>query len=492
MNQPIRRVALFCFLLIASLLVSSNYLQVVNADSYKARNGNERNRLDAFAYPRGRILTADGTVIADSVPSGGIQYKYQRTYPLKSDYANITGYKAINYGATDIEYILDKYLQGTDSSESVANFMDTLTGKSKKGGDVQLTLQNTIQQAAIKNLGTKIGSVVALDPTTGAILAMYSNPSFDPNGIASNDGDTATAAGNALQAQKDKPNLNHVIGENYPPGSVFKIVTAAAALESGKYTETSDTGGPRGTLTWPGSGTQLPNENNEICGGSDLKTALAMSCNSIYGYVADKLGAATMAEYAQKFGFNNPGLKIPLPVAQSNFPSAASLGSDSVALAQDSVGQNGTQVTPLQAAMIAGAVANDGVIMQPYLVDKETAPNGHVTYKGSDHRHELSQAMQPSTAAILDDMMQNVVANGTAAPDAVPNVQMGAKTGTAQQGSTKNPLAWFVCYGTANGKKVAVAVMIDTRDPGVRNDISGAQYAGPVAAAVLKAALGVN
>lgn len=492
MNQPIRRVALFCFLLIASLLVSSNYLQVVNADSYKARNGNQRNILDAFAYPRGQILTADGTVIAQSVPSGGIAYKYQRQYPLKGAYANITGWKSIGYGATDIESVLDGYLKGTDSSESVANFMDTVTGKSKKGGDVQLTLQNSVQQAAIKALGSKTGSVVALDPTTGAILAMYSNPSFDPNGIASNDGDTSLAAGNALQADKGKPNLNHATQENYPPGSVFKIVTAAAALESGKYTETSDTGGPRGALTWNGSSTQLPNENGETCSGTDLKTALAQSCNSIYGYVADQLGASTMAEYAQKFGFNNPGLKIPLTVAQSNFPSAASLGSDSVALAQDSVGQNGTQVTPLQAAMIAAAVANGGVIMQPYLVDKETAPNGHVTYKGSDHQHELSQAMQPATAATLDDMMQNVVANGTAAPDAVPGVQMGAKTGTAQQGDKKNPLAWFVCYGTANGKKIAVAVMISTQDPNVRSDISGAQYAGPVATAVLKAALGVK
>ncbi|HEY0934685.1 MAG TPA: penicillin-binding transpeptidase domain-containing protein [Trebonia sp.] len=492
MNQPIRRVALFCFLLIASLLVSSNYLQVVNADSYKARAGNQRNILDAFAYPRGRILTADGTVVAQSVPSGGISYKYQRQYPLKADYANVTGYKTIGYGATGIESILDGYLKGTDSSESVANFMDTLTGKSKKGGDVQLTLQNPVQQVAISKMAGKVGSVVALDPTTGAILAMYSNPSFDPNGIASNDSGTSGAAGKALEAQKDKPNLNHVTQENYPPGSVFKIVTAAAALESGKYTETSDTGGPRGALTWPGSSSQLPNENHATCTGSDLKTALAQSCNSIYGYVADQLGASTMAEYAQKFGFDNPGLKIPLTVAQSNFPTAASLGSDSVALAQDSVGQNGTQATPLQAAMIAAAVANGGVIMQPYLVDKETAPNGHVTYKGSDHQHELSQAMQPATAATLDDMMQNVVANGTAAPDAVPGVQMGAKTGTAQRGTNQNPLAWFVCYGTANGKKVAVAVMVQTDNPNVRDDVTGAGYAGPVAAAVMKAALGVK
>jgi len=492
-NQPIRRVAIFCFLLIASLLVSSNYLQVVNADSYKSRVYNKRNQLDAYAFPRGKILTADGTVIADSVPSGGIQFKYQRTYPLKNDYGNITGYKSPIYGSTDIESSLDKYLQGTDSSESVANFMDTLTGKSKKGGDVQLTLQNNVQQAAIKALGTKNGSVVALDPTTGAILAMYSSPSYDPNPVASNNSDTAAPAAKALDADKNKPNLNHAIGENYPPGSIFKIVTTAAALESGQFTEDVPTGAPTDVLTWPGSSTQLINEDNEQCHGSDLKTALAQSCNSVYGWVADKLGATTMADYAQKFGFNNPDLKIPMKVAQSNFPTAASLGSDTVRLAQDSIGQTDTQVTPLQAAMIAGAVANGGAIMQPYLVNKEIAPNGHVTYKGSDHQHVLSQAMQPQTASTIDNMMQYVVTNGTAVQDAVPNVGMGAKTGTAQQGNTgKNPLAWFVCYGSANGKKVAVAVMVQTSDTTLRDTISGAQYAGPVAASVLKAALGVN
>ncbi|WP_194913310.1 peptidoglycan D,D-transpeptidase FtsI family protein [Catenulispora rubra] len=492
MNQPIRRVALFCFLLIASLLVSSNYLQVVNADSYKARSGNQRNILDAFAYPRGQILTADGTVIAESVPSGGISYKYQRTYPLKSDYANITGWKSIGYGATDIESSLDKFLKGTDSSESVANFMDTLTGKSKKGGDVQLTLQNPVQQAAIAGLKGKQGSVVALDPTTGAILAMYSSPSFDPNGIASNDSDTSGAAGKALENDKSKPNLNHAIQENYPPGSIFKVVTAAAALDSGKYQESNPTGADANGYSVPGSGYTLTNENGAQCPGTDLKTALAQSCNSVYGYVGAQLGPQIMSTYASKFGFNDPSLKIPLSVAQSSFPSPTAVGSNQLALAQDSIGQGDTQVTPLQAAMIAASVANGGAIMQPYLVDKETAPNGHVTYKGSDHQHVLSQAMSPATAGTLDDMMQNVVANGTAQNAAVSGVHMGAKTGTAQRAQGQNPLAWFICYGTANGKKVAVAVMVETNNPNIRGDISGVGFAGPTADAVLKAALGVS
>lgn len=492
MNQPIRRVALFCFLLIVSLLVSSNYLQVVNADSYKARPGNLRTTYDAFAYPRGQITTADGTIIAGSKLSGGITLKYQRTYPQGTAYGNITGYKSPTYGATDLEFVLNKYLQGTDSSESVANFMDTLTGKDKKGGDVQLTLQNSVQQAAITALKDKQGSVVALDPATGAILAMYSSPSFDPNAISSNDGDTAKAAGEALDKDQRKPNLNHATQEIYPPGSIFKVITAAAGLDTGKFTESDATGAD--ARQWPqnSTGYTIPNEGGVPCNGTDLKTALAQSCNSVYAYVGTQLGAATMSEYAQRFGLNNPGLKIPTPVSASHYPTPDKLAGNINALAQASIGQGDTSLSPLQAAMIAATVANGGTLMQPYLVDKETAPNGHVTYKGQDHRHVLSQVVSPQTAGELDDMMQNVVANGTAKGLGIDGVKVGGKTGTAQRASNQNPLAWYITYGSVNGKSVAVAVLVQTDNPKLRDDISGSSYAGPVAKAVLEAALGVG
>jgi peptidoglycan glycosyltransferase len=491
-NQPIRRVALFCFLLITALLVSSNYLQVVNADSYKARPGNMRTVYDAFAYPRGQIITADGTVIAGSKLSGGLTLKYQRTYPLGRAYSNITGYKSPSYGSTDLEFILNKYLQGTDSSESVANFMDTLSGKSKKGGDVQLTMQNSVQQAAITALKDRQGSVVAMDPTTGAILAMYSSPSFDPNGISSNDGDTAKAAGKALDADKSKPNLNHAIQELYPPGSVFKVITAAAALDTGKFNEQDPTGANAHQFPANSSGYSLTNEDRSDCPGTDLKTALAASCNSVYGYVGAQLGAQTIADYAARFGFNNPALKIPQTVVASKFPGPDKLGSNVLGLAQASVGQGDTQLSPLQAAMIAAAVANGGAIMQPYLVEKETAPNGHVTYQGKDHRHVLSQAVSPATATVLDDMMQNVVANGTASGLGIAGAKVGAKTGTAQRGAGQNPLAWYISYASMNGKSVAVAVLVQTDNPNLRDSISGHDYAGPVAKAVEEAALGVG
>ena len=496
MNKPIRRVALFCFLLIVSLLVSSNYIQVVNADNYKARPANSRNLLDAYAYPRGVIKTADGVVIADSVPSGGVNYKYQRQYPKKQDYANVTGYKSLYYGSTGLESIYNKYLQGDDSSESVANFLNTLTGKAKTGGSLQLTVSDKVQQAAISKLDGRQGSVVALDPTTGAILAMYSSPSFDPNGIAANLGASAKAAGDKLEADKNKPNLNHALAETYPPGSIFKVITAAAALDSGKFNENDQTPADPNAVKFPGSSYTLGNENGSACPDTSLKTALQNSCNSVFGYVGDQLGVNAMEDTAVKFGLNNAHVKVPQTAAQSVFP-AAEIGSDPIHLAQSAIGQFDTRITVLQAAMIAAAVANKGTLMQPYMVDKEISPRGGVTYDAADHRSVLGQAMSPSTAAALNDMMVNVVENGTGTNARIPGITVGGKTGTAQrstgQAAGQNPLAWFISYATApNGKSVAVAVLVEDDNASHRDDITGGGFAAPVAQAVMEAALGVG
>jgi peptidoglycan glycosyltransferase len=486
-NQPIRRVALFCFLLIVSLLVSSNYLQVVNADSYKARAKNQRNVLDAYAFPRGQIRTSDGVVIAESVPSGGAAYKYQRQYPLGPVYGNITGWKSVSFGATGLEGKLDKYLQGTDSSESVANFLDTMTGKSKKGGDVELTINNKVQQAAVSALGNKVGSVVALDPTTGAILAMYSSPTYDPNPIAANESKVSSPAGDALGKDKNKPNQNRVTSEVYPPGSIFKVVTAAAALDSGKFTENDSTQADPSVLQF--GAYRLRNENNNTCPGTDLKTALQYSCNTVFGYVGSQVGVAGMSQAAAQFGLNDPSLKLPLNVVPSVFPTAQ-IANDPGFLAQSSIGQFDTQITPLQAAMIAAAVANGGTLMKPYMVQKEISPRGTTTSTAKPEI--LHQAMSPGTAQALDEMMVNVVNSGTGTNAQIPNVKVGGKTGTAQRGDGQNPLAWFISYASVNGKSVAVAVLVQDDDAKKRDDISGGGFAAPVAKQVMETALGVG
>jgi penicillin-binding protein A len=488
-NPPIRRVAIFCFLLIVSLLVSSNYIQVVNADSYKARSKNARNVIDAFAYPRGQIRTADGLVIAQSVPSGGINYKYQRQYPQGPLYANITGYRSMGFGATGIEGQLDQFLQGNNSSLAVDNFMDTITGKSRKGGDVQLTINSKVQKAAADAMQGKEGSVVALDPATGAILALYSNPTFDPNGVASNDGSVSGAAAIALNKNPAKPNLNHALGETYPPGSIFKVVTAAAALDdsNGKFNATGPTGAPTDHVSFPGSNYTLPNENNETCPGDTLTIALQNSCNSVFGWVGLQVGPQAMADTADKFGLNLAGVSTPLPVVKSVFP--AGLTANSASLAQASIGQFETRITPLQAAMMAAAVADGGTIMQPYLVAKQFSDRGSEV--SSTKPKTLSQAMSPDTAKAIGDMMVNVVQNGTGTNAKISGVTVGGKTGTAQRGAGQNPLAWFISYASLNGKSVAVAVLVQD-DQASRQDISGGGFAAPVAKQVMQAVLGVQ
>lgn len=489
MNQPIRRVAIFCFLLIASLLVASNYIQVVNADSYTSRAANKRNLYDQYAYPRGEITTADGKVIAQSLPSNGINFKYQRQYPKGSLYANITGYKSTGFGQTGVENQLDQFLQGNGGSLAVSNFLDTVTGKPRRGGNVQLTIDSKVQEVANAAMAGKQGSVVALDPTTGAILAMYSNPTYDPNTIVPNDGIGVTKALTALNADPEKPNVNNAIRETYAPGSIFKIVTAAAALDSGKFTETGPTGAPTTYLPFDDSRSGLTNEDG-ACGDDTLRTALAQSCNTVFGFVGRQVGEPTMIDTAHKFGLDTPGLATPLPVVQSVFPTQ-SMGQTS--LAQASIGQFDTRITPLQAAMIAAAVANDGTLMQPYLVAKETSDRGSTAFSATPK--VFSQAMSPQAAKALQDMMVNVVQTGTGkngqiiAADGTP-VTVGGKTGTAQRGAKQNPLAWFISYASLNGKNVAVAVLVQDSQAS-RQDISGGGLAAPVAQQVMKAVLGI-
>jgi penicillin-binding protein A len=316
---------------------------------------------------------------------------------------------------------------------------------------------------------------------------MYSSPSFDPNGVAANDSKVSGPAADALGADKKKPNQNRTISETYAPGSIFKVVTAAAALDSGKFTERAATQADPNVLGFPG-GFSIRNENRETCPGTDLKTALQASCNTVFGYVGEQLGVNTMTQTAEQFGLNDPSLTVPLNVVQSVFPTQQ-IGNDPSFLAQSSIGQYSTRMTPLQAAMIAAAVADGGTLMKPYLVQKEISPRGNTTSTAKPE--VLHQAMTPATAQILDDMMVNVVTNGTGTNAQIPGVKVGGKTGTAQRGQTLNPLAWFISYASVNDKKVAVAVLVQDDNANQRDDISGGGFAAPVAKQVMETALGV-
>jgi peptidoglycan glycosyltransferase len=472
--------------LFGALLVNINYIQGFEAESLRARPGNSRQILDEYDRQRGPILV-DGQPIASSRATDDA-LKYLRRYSPGELYAHVTGYYSFIYGAAAIEKAENDVLAGTDDRLAFRRAIDVLTGREQRGGSVSLTLVPAAQKAAadgLSALGRDVrGAVVAIDPSTGAILAMVSRPSYDPNRLTSHNGAKIRKAWQELTGDKSRPMLNRALDDTYPPGSTFKIVTAAAALESGRYQPGSKEPGPA-VLDLPLTSANLPNESGAQCSpGSDtttLLTALEKSCNTTFGAIGMQLGASALAEQAEKFGFNST-FKIPMTSAESVFPDDL----NAPQTAQSSIGQFDVRATPLQMAMVVGAVANRGVVMAPYLVEEVRAPD--LSTLSQAEPHELSTAMSPQSAATLSDMLVSVVEHGTGTNAQISGVKVGGKTGTAQQGPGKPPHAWFVSFAPAEAPKVAVAVVIE--DGGGQAEVSGNRLAAPIAKSVMEAVLG--
>ncbi|MCW7991533.1 penicillin-binding protein, partial [Streptomyces platensis subsp. clarensis] len=341
------------------------------------------------------------------------------------------------------------------------------------------------QRAAFKGLGNKTGAVVAIEPSTGKILALASTPSYDPASFAGYH-DKDAKAWQALEKDKNKPKLNRALREIYPPGSVFKVVTAAAALESGKVTDiNAPTDTPEG---WKIPLSTLPMKNHAGgCANATLNDALRVSCNSVFAKLGDDVGRDKMVEMAEKFGFNAEQF-TPVRSAASVYDKKADRGGNALS----SIGQFNTATTPLQMAMVTAAIANDGKLMKPYMIDQLRAPNLDIIKKHEPE--ELSRPVSQRTAPQLPAMMENVVENGTGGNAALDmdGVKVGGKTGTAQHGekNAKRPYAWFISYAkTAQGSPVAVAVVVEDSAGTDREDISGSGLAAPIAKAVMKAVL---
>ncbi len=482
MNKPLRRVAIFCGLLIFALLIRDNWLQFVDGDSLKNDPHNRRVLINEYAKPRGDIIV-DGKPVTGHKTTDFGDFKYERTYTDGAEWAPVTGYASQVFGNTLLEGVDDKILTGDDDRLFFNRTIDMLTGKQQQGGDVVTTLNAKAQAAAFKGLGKKKGAVAAIDPRTGAILALASTPSYDPGSIA--DGSSADSkTWTRLQADKDQPMLNRALRQTYPPGSTFKIVTAAAALDNGLYhSDTEDTDSPL-PYTLPGTTRELKNEGNLPCKNATLQVALRVSCNSVFGHIGAQLGQQKMLDAAKKFGFDQ-SLFTPVRAVASNF--SDNMNPSQVALS--SIGQFNTAATPLQMAMVASAVANDGKLMAPYMVDQLRAPNLNVVEQNSPK--VFSQAMTPQTAQTLQDMMEDVVSRGTGTMAQIPGVTVGGKTGTAQHGENNSglPYAWFISYAkTAQGSPVAVAVVVEDANAN-RGDISGGGYAAPIAKSVMEAVL---
>jgi peptidoglycan glycosyltransferase len=486
MNKPIRTMAIGCLVLFLSLMVNSTYLQYIRADELNSRNDNKRVRDAEFSRERGAILV-HGRSVAESKPTKD-EFKFQRRYPEPKKYAHLTGYYSYTYGRNAVELTQNDILSGSDPRLFVNRVVDMFGNSQPKGGDVSLTIDPKAQTAAYDGLqalggdGIK-GAVVALDPSTGAILSMVSSPSYDPNRLASHDLSALPKAWKQLNEDPARPMLNRGVQEIFPPGSTFKLVTAAAALSSGQYTPGSKV--PGGTsLDLPLTDTDLPNENGMSCGGDKitLTQALMVSCNVAFGWLGLQLGDDALREQAEKFGFGDEYLTDLNDQAVSRFPADP----DEPQTALSAIGQFDVAATPLQMAMVTAGIANGGTVMKPYLVDEVRSPNLDVLDKANPEPYR--SAVSSSVARDLTQMMIEVVDGGTGQTAQIPGIKVAGKTGTAQSSVDRNPYAWFVSFAPADNPKVAVAVLVE--DAGVERDaISGSGLAAPIAKRVMEAVI---
>jgi peptidoglycan glycosyltransferase len=483
-NAPLRRLSVVVFALFAMLLASTTWVQFVRADELNADPRNSRTLLREVGRERGPIVV-DGTPVAQSKKDDDDDvYEFQRTYPQARLYAHVTGFYSVFFGATGLEQATGDLLSGTADQLFYRRVSDLLTGAEPQGAVVETTLVPAVQEAAAAALGRQRGAVVALDPGTGEVLAMVSSPDFDPNTLASHDRKEATAAREALLEDPARPLENRAVaGRLYPPGSVFKLVTAAAALESGRFDEKSVLPGPA-QLDLPQTNVSLPNSGGRACGANDqvsLTDALRISCNTAFGALGLQLGDDTIRKQAQSFGFGQE-LRVPLRVTPSTVPQDM----NEPQTAQAAIGQFDVRVTPLQMAMVSAGIANGGVVMRPTLVravrsqDLETIEEARPT--------ELSQAVSADTAAALTRMMTTVVDDGTGRAARISGVAVAGKTGTAQHAEGRAPHAWFTAFAPVQDPRVAVAVVVE--DGGDAGDqASGGRTAAPIARAVIEAVL---
>ncbi|GAB3353280.1 peptidoglycan D,D-transpeptidase FtsI family protein [Modestobacter lapidis] len=475
MNAPLRRVAISVLVLFTLLIVNVNIIQVVRAGDLRDNPRNTRVLADQFDRERGSIVV-DGNEIALSVPTDG-RLRYLRQYPQGELYAPVTGYYSpLVYGNTGLEREANAILSGSDPRLTLFRLGDLFTGRDPAGGNIQLTLEPAAQQAAMEGLAGVTGAVVALDPRTGAVLALASTPSYDPEKLSSHD----PAAIREYRSQLGEAELrNHAISDRYQAGSIFKVIVAAAALATGDYTPATTIPAPD-VLTLPGTSTTLRNYGNSSCnGGADqsLIDALTVSCNTAFAQLGIDLGEERIRDMAEAFGMDDEGLEIPLDVAGSTIGDIE----NDAQLGQTSIGQFNVAMTPMQAAMIAATVANDGTLMRPYLVDSVQAPDLRVI--DQTEPEQLAEPISSDVAGQLTEMMTSVVAEGSGRRAGISGVQVAGKTGTAQVSEGVDDHNWFIGFAPAEDPTIAVAVFV------ANGGGTGGDTSAPIARQVIEAHL---
>jgi peptidoglycan glycosyltransferase len=488
MDRQIRRLAVAFLGLFVLLFAQTNYLQVFASSRLANNPSNQRLLLQEYDVHRGAILARDErTVLAHSTATSG-KFKYLRGYPQGDLYGQITGFYSLVYGRTGLEASQNDFLAGRATELLPQNLVDELLGRDRQGATVVTTIDPKLQKAASAALGSLPGALVALDPKTGEILAMVANPSYDPNQLSSQDPAQIRATWDSLNADPDKPLLSRASQELFPPGSTFKLVTAAAALENGMTPDTKFPNPP--ALTLPQTTHLLHNFGDEHCLGGipelTIAQALEVSCNVVFGQIGLQLGADKLVEQAQKFGFDQT-IPLEIPWAEGSIPPASAFADALPAVAFSAIGQQDVKANPLQMALVAAAIANGGTEMAPRLVREIRDPSGRVIRTFDPQ--PWGQPISAQTATELTAMMVNVVQSGTGTAAQIAGVQVAGKTGTAET-ATGNPHAWFVSFAPAENPQIVVAVVV-LNGGSLGSEATGGHVAAPIARAVLQAALGV-
>jgi len=495
MDRQIRKLGIALLALFLIAFAQVNYIQVFAADRIAEDPANAQRQLIAeYKVDRGSILAADGTtVLASSRKSPGA-LRFQRRYPHGELYAHETGFYSFVFGRTELEQSYNEFLTGDAAELLPQTLTDLILGRPKQGATIVTTLVPEIQEAAAAAAEAEAGDVAiaAIDPATGDVLGLVSEPSYDPNPLASQDPKVVRDSWDELNADPEKPLLSRASDELFPPGSTFKLVTASAALENGFGPE-SLWPNPN-ELDLPLTDATIENFGGSTCSGGSqitLADALRQSCNVVFGAVGLELGAEKLAEQARAYGFTAEAgqdlVPFDIPWTSGVFPAPETFVDREPAVAISAIGQQDVAANPLQMALVAAAIANDGVEMQPRLATEARDPSGRVI--AEFRPREFSRPLSPENAAALTQMMVGVVESGTGTAAQIPGVTVAGKTGTAQHGDGEDPHAWFVCFAPAEAPQIAVAVIV--LDGGsLGSEATGGQVAAPIARAVLEAGLG--
>lgn len=473
MNGPIRRLAIGLFVGLGALLAAVTWIQAVRADTYRSDPRNTRQAIAQSGKERGVIVAADGTVLAESVADDEDPRRFNRVYPEGPAFAHVVGYTSsvVGDGGLEAAYV-DELRSRRDLTFS--DLISAILGRELRPRSIRLTLDADLQQAAYEALGDRAGAVVALDPRTGGVLAMVSTPSFDPESL---EGPDAAANWEALVADPDRPLSDRTTRELYPPGSTFKTVVASTAVDVGVAGPETTFDDPQ-EFQLPGSTATISNFGGGLCGdGTEvtLMRAFVRSCNTVFADLSIQVGASDLGVMADSLGFNRD-IDFPWTVAQSVFPTD-DLIDDEAALAQSGIGERDVRATPLQMAMVAAAIANQGVVGEPFLVDETFDADGNTVDRTQPSN--LGRAMAPATATIISQMMERVVTEGTGTAATVPGVRVAGKTGTASApGGLSYP--WFIGFAPVDNPSIALAVFLEPQAASGESD-TGGRVAAPIA-----------